>query len=60
MLNGFDSYNLTKLDVLDTLEEIKIGIDYKIDGKKIEHMPSTLEEYSKVTVDYETLPGYYF
>jgi adenylosuccinate synthase len=46
MLNDFDSYNLTKIDVLDHLDEIKIGIYYKINGKRIEHMPSTLEEYS--------------
>ena len=57
MLNGFDSYNITKLDVLDHLDEIKIGVNYKIKNKKIEHMPSTLEEYSKVEVDYETMPG---
>jgi len=58
MLNGFDSYNITKLDVLDHLDEIKIGVNYKINNKKIEHMPSTLEEYSMVEVDYETMPGW--
>ena len=57
MLNGFDSFNLTKIDVLDHLDEIKIGVNYKINGKKIDHMPSTLEEYAQVEVDYETLPG---
>ena len=46
MLNDFDSYNLTKIDVLDNLDEIKIGVNYKINGKKIEHMPSTLEEFA--------------
>ncbi len=46
MLNDFDSYNLTKIDVLDTFDEIKIGVNYTINGKKIDHMPSTLEEYS--------------
>ena len=59
MLNGFDSFNLTKIDVLDHLDEVKIGVQYTIDGKKIDHMPSTLEEYAKVQVDYETLPGYF-
>ena len=58
MLNSYDSFNLTKIDVLDHLDEIKIGVQYRIDGKKIDHMPSTLEEYKKVQVDYETMPGY--
>ena len=30
MLNDFDSYNLTKIDVLDTFDEIKIGVNYTI------------------------------
>lgn len=60
MLNAFDSYNLTKIDVLDHLDEIKIGVNYRIDGKVIDYMPSTLVEYNKVKVDYETLPGYIF
>lgn len=48
MLNAFDSFNLTKIDVLDHLDEIKIGVNYTINGKKIDHMPSTLEEYAQV------------
>jgi adenylosuccinate synthase len=48
MLNAFDSYNLTKIDVLDHLDEIKIGVNYRIGGKVIDYMPSTLEEYNKV------------
>lgn len=58
MLNDFDSYNLTKIDVLDEFDEIKIGVNYLIDGKRIEHMPSTIEEYKKVTVQYITMPGF--
>jgi adenylosuccinate synthase len=46
MLNDFDSYNLTKLDVLDNFEEIQIGVSYKINGQKIDYMPSTIEEYA--------------
>jgi adenylosuccinate synthase len=60
MLNDFDSYNLTKLDVLDNFEEIQIGVQYKINGKKIDYMPSTIEEYAKVEVEYEKMPGYFF
>ena len=30
---------LTKLDILDTIEEIKLGVSYKLDGKVLESMP---------------------
>jgi len=30
---------LTKLDILDTMEEIKIGVSYKLDGKELKYMP---------------------
>ncbi len=54
-LNGFSSLNLTKLDVLDELEEIKIGVGYKINGQTLGwgRMPSTLQELSQVEVEYE-------
>jgi len=48
MICNFSSMNITKLDVLDQLAEIKIGIKYLINGKPIEYIPSTLEELSKV------------
>ena len=57
-INGFDYINLTKVDVLDQLEEIKIATKYLIDGKEIPSMPSTLENLAKVTVEYITLPGW--
>lgn len=39
MINGYDSYNLTKLDVLDQLPEIKVGTRYLVDGKELEGFP---------------------
>lgn len=39
MINDYSSLNLTKLDVLDQLDEIKIGVAYKIDGKPLESFP---------------------
>lgn len=55
-LNGFTSLNLTKLDVLDGLDEIKIGVAYRINGQTLGRgqMPSTLEDLSKVEVEYES------
>ena len=58
MLNDYSSINLTKLDVLDHLDEIKIGVEYRLNGKKIDYIPATLDEFEKVEVVYETLPGY--
>ena len=42
MINGYSSLNLTKLDILTNLEEVKIGTHYKIDGKRIDRMPCTI------------------
>lgn len=44
MINNFSSLNMTKLDVFSDLEVLKIGTNYKINGEKIDYMPSTLEE----------------
>lgn len=40
------------------LDEVKIGLYYKINGKKIEHMPCTIDELAKVEVEYLTMKGY--
>jgi len=38
-INGYDVLNLTKLDILDDLEEIKIGVNYLVDGKGLLGFP---------------------
>lgn len=60
LLNGFTSLNVTKLDVLDELETIRIGIAYKINGQELGwgQMPSTLQDLAKVEVVYEDMPGW--
>jgi len=57
-INGFTCLNLTKLDVLSTLDEIKLGVAYKINGEIISSFPASLEVLSKVEVVYETFPGW--
>jgi len=58
-INDFTYLNLTKLDVLSTLKEIKIATSYSVNGKKLtEGYPSTLDDLEKVTVEYETYPGW--
>jgi adenylosuccinate synthase len=52
MVNGYDSINITKLDILDTLEEIKVGVGYRLDGKAIQHIPASLEDFGRVEVVY--------
>lgn len=58
MINDYTSINITKLDVLDDLDEIQIGARYKLNGKVIDYMPSVIEEYAKVEVEYESMPGW--
>jgi adenylosuccinate synthase len=49
---------LTKLDVLDSLDEIKIGVAYRHQGKLLQSFPADLTLLSEVQVEYETLPGW--
>ncbi len=56
--NGADSLALMKLDILDTLDEIKICIGYKLHGKMIESFPASLEDLKHVTPVYESHPGW--
>jgi adenylosuccinate synthase len=39
LINGYDSLNLTKLDVLDDLEEIKVGVKYLVNEKEVSGFP---------------------
>lgn len=57
-MNGLQSLALTKLDVLDTLETIKICTGYSINGKILNHFPYLSEELENITPVYETLPGW--
>lgn len=58
MINGYHSLNLTKLDILDALPEIKVGVEYRLNGKQIESIPGNLEHFQKVEIKYETLKGW--
>uniref|UniRef100_UPI00358F7912 adenylosuccinate synthetase isozyme 1 A-like n=1 Tax=Myxine glutinosa TaxID=7769 RepID=UPI00358F7912 len=58
MINGFTALALTKLDILDALDEIKVGVSYKVDEKPIPYFPANMEVLNKVHVDYVTLPGW--
>jgi adenylosuccinate synthase len=57
-INGFDSMVLTKLDVLDALDEIPVCVAYKIDGATTCEIPATWRELAKAEPVYERLPGW--
>uniref|UniRef100_A0A6Q2WWT0 Adenylosuccinate synthetase n=1 Tax=Esox lucius TaxID=8010 RepID=A0A6Q2WWT0_ESOLU len=58
MVNGFTAIALTKLDILDTLSEIKVGVAYFVDSEPLPNFPANMDVLTHVTVKYETLPGW--
>ncbi|MDQ3129319.1 MAG: adenylosuccinate synthase, partial [Acidobacteriota bacterium] len=57
-LNGFNSVALTKLDVLDALEEIKVCVGYEIDGARVDTFPAVSQDLQRIKPIYETLEGW--
>lgn len=55
LINGYDSLNLTKLDVLDDLEEIRIGIKYVVEGKELPGFPGKYKLPLRLRSHFETL-----
>lgn len=57
-VNGITGIALTKLDVLDGFEEIKICTGYDIDGKIYDHLPANQRLQAKAKPVYETIDGW--
>ncbi len=57
-INGMDCMAITKLDVLDELEEIQVCVAYEIDGERCEHFPTSSRRFAKCRPIYKTLPGW--
>ncbi len=57
-ISGINGIALTKLDVLDELDEIKMCVAYELDGKRIDYLPAGLEDQLKVKPIYESFPGW--
>ncbi len=57
-VNSLTEIALTKLDVLDTFEEVKVCVAYKINGQVIRNYPDTVERLAQVEPVYETLSGW--
>ena len=58
MVNGLTSIALTKVDILDEYEEIKVCTHYEIDGKKTDIFPSNIKSFNNIVPVYKTFPGW--
>ncbi len=57
-ISGINGIALTKLDVLDELDEIKMCVKYEIDGKQLDYLPAAVDEQLKVKPIYKNFPGW--
>ena len=57
-ISGIDGIALTKLDVLDELDEIKICVKYEVNGKEMDYFPAAVDDQLKVKPIYKTFPGW--
>lgn len=57
-INGLDCLAITKLDVLDEIEEIKVCVAYEIDGQTCKELPGSARQFERCKPIYETLPGW--
>jgi len=58
LVNGFHALAITRLDILDDLDEIEVCMGYELDGQRIDYFPSDVEELGRCTPVYEALPGW--
>lgn len=57
-INSLSEIALTKLDILDGLETLKVCVAYDVDGKRVEHLPYHQSDLHKAMPIYEELPGW--
>lgn len=57
-INGLDCLAITKLDVLDELDEIKVCVAYELDGQRCHDLPGSARQFSRCKPVYETMPGW--
>jgi adenylosuccinate synthase len=55
---GIDGLALTKLDILDGFDEIKVCVGYKLDGREIDYLPAGERAQARVEPIYETIAGW--
>lgn len=57
-INGLDCLAITKLDVLDELDEIKVCVAYEIEGRRINDFPTSAHVFAQCQPIYKTMPGW--
>jgi adenylosuccinate synthase len=57
-LSGVNGIALTKMDVLDGLEELKICVGYRLDGRELDYLPTAADQQARVEPIYETIEGW--
>ncbi len=57
-VSGINGIALTKLDVLDDLDEIKMCIEYELNGKKIDYLPASVEDQLKIKPIFKSFKGW--
>lgn len=57
-VNGISGIALTKLDVLDGFEELKVCVGYELRGKRLTHIPANADDQAALVPIYETMPGW--
>ena len=56
--SGIDGIALTKLDILDGLDDIKVCVGYRLDGREIDYLPAGEQAQARVEPVYETIAGW--
>src|ERR1044071_9206584 len=56
--SGIQGLALTKLDILDGFDEIKVCVAYRLDGREIDYLPASEHAQARVEPIYETIPGW--
>ena len=58
VISGVNGISLTKLDVLDGFDELKICVGYELDGNKLDYLPTAADKQARVKPIYETVEGW--
>jgi adenylosuccinate synthase len=58
-ISGIDGIALTKLDVLDGFDEVKVCVGYRLDGYELDHLPPSQDAQARVQPIYEVLKGWH-
>ena len=56
--SGIDGLALTKLDILDGFDEIRVCIGYRLDGQDMDYLPASEHAQARVEPVYETIAGW--